>query len=147
MKREQITPEIIELSKKIAEKWRMDIYFGGWAIVLFERLGEQPILYNGEWSCGAPSDSLYHEKTMKLYTQDKWFPIPSMGDCLEKLRELGIPVQIKDRRDRYAESRGWTHQLAFGHPNKKSAYKSWGGVINGTLHLALLSALLEVLGE
>ena len=111
MREKDITPEVIRLSKAIAELWRMKIYVGCWVITLRE------VVY-----------LIKSESEIEWIEEDHGgIPIPSISDCLEKLKEL--------------DSEWRTHQLV--------------AVFDGLLtydimtiqifHEALLSALLEVL--
>jgi len=51
MKQSDITKKVIELSKKIAEHWRMEIYVGGWICLIQIKRGKQkfnPELVDGK---------------------------------------------------------------------------------------------------
>jgi len=140
VKESDITPKIIEKSKELAEYWRMELAYGSWVAVHFSKLGLAPLLFDGEWSSGVPSDSLYHEKTMELFQKDKWFPIPSISDCLEKLRELSISIHLSDTARVNIEDVEYFNGSYVVRGIKFRKY--W--FLNNP-HEALLSALLEVL--
>ena len=72
MKQSDITPKIIDLSKRIAEHWRMEIYEGCWYV-----LKNSSIL--GCWFSWGD----------RAYT-DEIVLIPSIEDVLEKLDDLGF---------------------------------------------------------
>ena len=76
MKEKDITPEVIKLSKEIAELYRMEIYKGCWV----------------GWSSDDGLDLVTTELGVAFLNKSEkrlWFPIPLISDCLEKLRELG----------------------------------------------------------
>lgn len=112
MRESDITPEVIELAKEIAEIWRMEIYVGCWII---HKDGGIPHLV----STG-----------VQFYENEHQISIPSISDCLEKLRELDIEPDIS------IDANGNTY-LKYDDPLKMYLYDS--------CHEALLSALLEVL--
>jgi len=78
MKQQTITPKIIELAKKIVELWPMPIYEGCWEV---HEQRDRPVLVDKDI-----------EEIAKLHPDEHrcWFPIPDIGDCLEKLRELKL---------------------------------------------------------
>ena len=138
MKESDITPKIIEKSKELAEYWRMELAYGSWVAVHFSKLGLAPLLFDGEWSSGVPSDSLYHEKTMELFQKDKWFPIPSISDCLEKLMELRL---------RYIFHAWELDEILVSLIDDEKGDVTVDQMKATTLHEALLSALLEVVSH
>ena len=118
MKESQITPRVIKLSKEIAGHWRMEAYEGCW---LFYVQNQQL--------------TLAQISTQADVKELGFIPIPSISDCLEKLRELKWCIEIS-----------WIMEprvrLDYVQPKEESkTIKTTGD----TLHEALLSALLEVL--
>jgi len=73
MKKQDITPKIINLAKRIAKYWRMEIYEGCW---LFDVQNQRLTL--AQISSQADAKEL------------GFIPIPSISDCLKKLRELEL---------------------------------------------------------
>lgn len=127
MKRSDITPEIIRLSKEIAKYWRMEIYEGCWV-----RVANKTRMVIGV------QDEFYYTQDSFNWGHPQWtikagFPIPSISDCLEKLMELGIDsyewVALKNGR--------WE---VFTYENDVCVHRK-----ASSFHEALLSALLEVL--
>jgi hypothetical protein len=117
MRKEQITPEVIELSKKIAEKWRMDIYPGCWYC----------------YTNYSPEDFIRQYPADKIYPMgdfDRITPIPSIADCLQELKGKFRKLTICNDGKCEIE-----YLLSDG-----SYY-----CVENTPHEALLSALLEVL--
>lgn len=127
MREKDITPEIIKLSKEIAEIWRMEIYEGCWIVT-----EEHP-----KWArlvTGA-SDNKCRVLAVHYYTDD-CIPIPSISDCLEKVAEYAaenITIFID-------ASMIWFVTLDMYTKKKKTNESK-------SLHEALLSALLAVLKE
>ena len=121
MRKEEITDKLIELSRKIAKYWRMNIYEGCW--YLYQDInGEHPIL------CNIIHGNQSHYRAFMEYC----VPIPTISDALRKLGELeGDSFAIVKDAD------GW--------------YFEWGPRPNAytenhnTLYEALLTALLQVL--
>ena len=116
MREKDITKEVIRLSKEIAEHWRMEIYEGCWFV---SGLDGQPILYK---------DILYDPDYKKPD-----IPIPSISDCLEKIRELGYCMRLEDQPDFY-EFGIWDDV----------EYAPIATGADQNLHQCILSALLEV---
>ena len=96
MKQSDITSEIIALSRKIAEYWRMEIY-------------------KGCWYCDIDILCLWHENYEPDFP-DEVFPIPSISDCLEKLGQLGVGdielIQDVDKWTVYFFPKTATHATA-----------------------------------
>ena len=109
MKESDITPEVIKLSKEITRFWMMVSYEGGW--VYYPAL-KKLMLYK-----------TYQGRV------ETWFPIPSISDCLEKLREKYKLLP-----------QNWKDDLDEGFYNVLNYYISIS-----KFHEWLLSALLEVL--
>lgn len=156
MKESDITPEIIAKAKEIAEHWRMEIYEGCYFAVesskkddwegIDAKIFTPPEIYmtknigggryygyaSPENGCG----SVFSEDPHDYCLPDKWFPIPSISDCLEKLREFAeenIQIFID-------ASLIWFVTInAFSKKSKVTESKN--------LHEALLTALLSVLKE
>jgi len=125
MKEQDITPKVIELAKEIARHWRMEIYRGCW------------ILTPDEFLLFEPRDMFLDGVALRFtngnYSKE-WFSVPSISDCLEKLREHAnenITIFIDT-------SMIWFVTLDM-HTQKKKTNQS------KSLHEALLFALLEVL--
>ena len=85
MRKEEITQEIIEKAKELAEYWRMEIYEGCWVYDKLDNVLD--LVFGGRkyW---------FDRGFLKTET---FIPIPSISDCLEKLRELKpkSPVRMK----------------------------------------------------
>lgn len=139
MKRENITPKIIELAKKIAEHWRMEYYPRCWTF--FELPTDNKYLgwCMDKYREHAGVIQIYLEKTESFTWQkpDTVIFVPSISDCLEKLREFAeenIQIFID-------MSLIWVVTInAF---SKKSRVFTE----SRNLHEALLQALLTVLKE
>jgi hypothetical protein len=125
MKKSDITQPVIDKCKQIAEYWRMEIYEGCWYVdidlVRLWQLKEIPSF---------PSEV---------------FSIPSISDCLEKLREgrwiafhvyWGIFAKKFVVEIQHYPPTGTTSMIIKKHQHTSES-----------LHEALLSALLEVLKE
>lgn len=108
MKKQDITPKVIKLAKKIANHWRMEIYEGCWFAVVSSKKDdwegidaktyEKPLIYLamnlnvGRYygyadpfgGCG----NVFSEDPHNYCLPNEWYPIPSILDCLEKLRGL-----------------------------------------------------------
>ena len=82
MKESDITPKVIELAKEIVKYWRMEIYEGCW-ITRAEASGHETTLITAR-----KLDEIEHYG-FGAYINVGFFPVPSISDCLEKLRELG----------------------------------------------------------
>ena len=109
MKESDITQPVIDKCKQISEHWRMEIYVGCWIICSYLKM-DVVVLHHG----------------VSIY-KGELIPIPSISDCLEKLRELRA-------------------LSAFGGGATKAITAFLMGQITITkLHESLLSALLEVL--
>ena len=89
MNQQQITDEVKRLAKKIAEYWRMKPYRGCWI-----KTPDELLLFE-------PRDMFLDGVALRFtngnYSKD-WFPIFSIGDCLEKLLELGYESMNLQRR-------------------------------------------------
>lgn len=129
MKESDITPKVIELAKEIVKYWRMEIYEGCW-ITRAEASGHETTLITAR-----KLDEIEHYG-FGAYINVGFFPVPSISDCLEKLRELQYYVQWNDNLDFY-EVFIWKNLDDV----PKSIKCKW------KLHEALLAALLEVLKE
>ena len=129
MNKKHITPKAIELSKEIAEYWRMEIYKGCWVCVIQVKKGGEKFnrkLIDGKtYWIDKDTQQLYWGSFGKIHEND-YFPIPSISDVLKKLS--GITTSIEKELLRLVTNlwRGYhTNIIEF--------------------HKALLSALLEVL--
>jgi len=122
MKKSDITQPIIDKCKQLAEHWRMEIYVGCWIVTNF---GTKLIIKH-------PTE-IPHFRNRGDFT-----PIPSIWDCLEKLRELGFKaiIHFDYPGDEPMVDAFWFRAIP---PLLKSHKKS------PSFHEALLSALLEVL--
>ena len=78
MKQFDITPKIINLSKRIAKHDRMEIYKGCW----FVAGATGKTLYLVEWK--SPMGAV--KAGDKIFQADDLIPIPSISDVLEKLQ-------------------------------------------------------------
>ena len=137
MRKSDIIEKVIELSKKIAEHWRMEIYVGGWICLIQIKRGKQkfnPELVDGKifW-IDKDTRQLYWGSFGEIHKKE-YIPIPSISDCLDKLRELGYFIRIQDQPDFY-EVGIW----------KDVEDENIAGGASPNIHEALLSALLEVL--
>ena len=131
MNKKHITPEIIELSKKIAEYWRMEIYKGCWVINKKGVYGVVILSQGDAVAVHAEADYVrYEEWNLKK----KVTPIPSISDCLEKLRER--PGFMSG----YYKKKDFDNSLL-------NIFKNYikGRFIVEEVHYWLLSALLRVL--
>ena len=131
MNKKHIMPEIIELSKELANYWRMPIYEGCWVCVIQVKKGGEKFnrkLIDGKtfW-IDKDTRQLYCWSLGKIHEND-YFPIPSISDCISKLIEL-------DPEWRTAAIVANFHGVLMGN----IPLDEW--------HLALLSVLLEVLKE
>jgi len=130
MKRENITPKIIELAREIAEYWRMEIYVGCWILdggmikLVFLKRGQFIYVIVGE------------EKRMTV--SGNVIPIPSISDCLEKLRELKL---------RYIFHAWELDEILVSLISDEDSTVIIDQLKSDNLYEALLSALLEVLKE
>ena len=130
MKQSNITPKIIELSKQIAEHWRMKFYIGCWIeddmknLALIEKI-ERDI------------------STAGYRDSNRWFsvdnpditPIPSIEDCLERLREQGLYIRL------IVAIEG---KVSVGKIGQQPFFET-EVIWENEIHEALLTALLEVL--
>jgi len=133
MKEQEITPKVIELAKEIARHWRMEIYEGCWIV----------------WNDNV-INLVTDEHTLKflLRTESRilhYVPIPSISDCLEKLRELGYESMNLQRRP-FRSS--WMINIwdKESHNLEVDTIKRWRNK-GETLHEVLFSVLLEALKE
>ena len=78
MKQSNISPKIIELSKKISKYFRMEIYEGCW---VWDEYGDPQIKL-------LTQDEMAYLRTWS--NEKYWFPIPSISDVLKKLDDLGF---------------------------------------------------------
>ena len=124
MKASSITPKIIDLSKRIAEKWRMEIYPGAWYCYTNYVDENQLNIY--------PLNEIY---PMPEY--DRITPIPSIEDVLEKLRGLGWCIELYWVMEAVVD----LVYMKAGEPHRRVKTRS------DNLHEALLEALLEALEE
>ena len=133
MNQQQITDEVKRLAKEIAKYWRMEIYKGCWV-----KIGGKIQLVS---NC---NNNYFY--TGCNYVKNQWtnrkgsgIPIPDIGDCLEKLRELGgwwnIIVDINSGKE------------VFEWGNKKQGLGSIPYKDDSDFYFLLLSALLAVLKE
>jgi len=135
MKKQDITPEIINLAKRIAEYWKMEIYEGCWI----------------QNNYGKPCLELVTKTHLKSYliesvTPEKhWFPIPSISDVLLKLDELNMIIynlgQLEQGVDYRYLSDIWIVVIRKRYRDKSSEVE----IKAPSLHEALLTALLGVL--
>ena len=132
MKESDITQPVIEKCKEIAKHWRMEIYVGCWICLIQIKRGKKkfnPELVDGKifW-IDKDTRQLYWGSFGEIHKKE-YIPIPSISDCLEKLRELEVEPDIS------IDANGSTY-LQYDDPLKMYLYDS--------CHEALLSALLEV---
>ena len=133
MKQSDITPKIIELSKQIAEYWKMEIYEGCW--VNISRDDTQKIVLATKVNCLGFYWRSPDMNDFRFFACPEDFPIPSISDALEKLRELDWCIEMTY----ICEPKIELNYVKGGERFKQ--IKAEGN----TLHEALLSALLEVL--
>ena len=141
MKQSDITPEIIALSKRIAEKWRMGVHKGSWWQRTAENYPDELILIPDEGSAELFNDISKHERL-----HHHGFPIPSISDCLEKLMEFNFNAY--DWSSRICKKRKLSLTIF-----RDNFYECDDGELvnhflefeGTTLHEALLEALLTVL--
>lgn len=143
MKQSDITPEVIRLSKELAEHWRMEIYEGCW---IARGMGRD---LSGEYYYKAYQVTwLLHKGFQIIDTVHglqeapiKYIPIPSISDCLKKLREFSDYWRKLEEVEGNTEvTHLVTHFLCgYGFTKTQLALQE--------LHKDLLSALLEVLKE
>ena len=132
MRKADITTPIIEKCEQLAKHWRMEIYEGCWVEVTIGRKTVcHTVGYIGE-------DALYRVNTglalFHVARADELLPIPSISDCLEKLRELNWYPEMAW----ITEPRVRIDYLCSGKSSQVIQIKQ-----GDTLHEALLSALLE----
>ena len=135
MREKDITKEVIRLSKEIAEHWRMEIYVGCWICLIQIKRGKKkfnPELVDGKifW-IDKDTKQLYWGSFGEIHKED--IPIPSISDCLEKIRELGYCMRLEDQPDFY-EFGIWDDV----------EYAPIATGADQNLHQCILSALLEV---
>jgi len=126
MKESDIVPKVVELAKEVAKYWKMEIYEGCWV-----KMVDGLLLVKEKQNI----KNLKQEKKRKE-SWHQWFPIPSISDCLEKLREYAnenITIFIDT-------SMIWFVTLDMYTQKKKTNQSK-------SLHEALLSALLAALKE
>ncbi len=127
MKKPDITQPVIDKCKQIAEYWRMEIYEGSWILEAWHGMALV------KWSPYLVSDI-----SLMPHRKNERIPIPSISDCLEKLRELNDIHFTID-----SDARGWAVAIVHPfHPKFNAEIHDFEG---DTLHEALLSALLAVL--
>ena len=129
MNQQQITDEVKRLAKEIAKYWRMEIYKGCWV-----KIGGKIQLVS---NC---NNNYFY--TGCNYVKNQWtnrkgsgIPIPSISDCLEKLRELKL---------RYIFHAWGLDKILVSLIDDEKGCVIVDQVEAPTLHEALLSALLEV---
>jgi len=96
MKKSDITPGVIEAAKKIAELWRMEIYKGCWAHLpdkWNKRDFENLVLVQNKESVRNIKREMRRKESYH-----HWIPIPDIGDCEQKLVELGYESMNLQRR-------------------------------------------------
>lgn len=99
MKETDITPEVTELSKRIAEHWRCPVDAGSWVIPDTGFSWVEPLDKDKPHlvvSKSMPPNSYLNLEKYKgnnspplPYTPGYFIPIPSIADCEQKLLELG----------------------------------------------------------
>lgn len=141
MKEKDITKEVIKLSKEIADSWRVEIEKFGWFSLNCDpspfNLDNYTFWKEGECIYQSTHD-LLDPNQVTIYTKREWFPIPSISDCLEKLRELGW----RNYQFSFAED-GKIEMHILHIPFTFRAEEEI--IVQGTPLEALLSALLKVL--
>ena len=142
MKQSDITPEVIRLSKEIAKHWRMDIYKGCWVYEDWDKIDEQTDVGLVQWADG---EMFYTTGSKMDNKKDGVTPIPSISDCLEKLRELGWYVETMHNRLFFTNTQDhrWDVEIAM----EEGKFFNDTVTQGKTLHEALLSALLEVVDK
>lgn len=144
MKESDITDEVIRLSKEIAKYWRMNPDKGSFVrIVTDEGEDRTHLVECAAYDKKEINDCFWLENGTDIEINDRWviwFPIPSISDCLEKLRELvsGTHVVFVE----YPKEGDCS--VTFYCPDADMDEYIY---LAKTPHEALLSALLEVLKE
>ena len=132
MEESDITQPVIDKCKQITEYWRMEIYEGCWVI---SQRKEWKNVSDIEMKADITDDSIVLiDNVSKVQIPSLTIPIPSISDCLEKLRELNYKYGIEYDHDGH-----WIHI----HGGKEEWYSA--NFDHQDAHIALLSALLEVL--
>jgi len=96
MKEQNITLKIKELAREIAEYWRMPIYEGCWAHLpdkWNKRDFENLVLVQNKESVRNIKREMRRKESYH-----HWIPIPDIGDCEQKLVELGYESMNLTRR-------------------------------------------------
>jgi len=164
MTKKYITPEIIRLSKKIAEKWRMDIYEGCLFVVESTRgdwdvkaeIYDKPKVYLAHnlgdrryYGFADPSNScgtVFSEDPHDSCFPESWFPIPDIGDVLRKLKELGWYIaHIYTRHERIGTEQEWTTEFEITAQHIPGGVYKRNIAVSKSLLEACQSALLAVL--
>lgn len=143
MNRNDITEKIIELSRKIAELWRMDIYRGCWIVCkdtgklflveVVEEWKDGDVSYDLSEGDGIQTEPI---ASFKEHVDNFFIPIPTIHDVLRKLRELKFNYDIASYRTRKIIS------LAIYNPN---SFANGMQFESESLREVLLTALLQVL--
>jgi len=139
MKKQDITPKIINLAKRIAKYWRMEIYRGCW------------IKIGGEAQLITSTCDDYFFTGCNCF-KNRWtnrkgsgVPVPSISDVLLKLDELNMIIynlgQWEQGIDHRDLSDAWIVVIRKRYRDKSSEVE----IKAPSLHEALLAALLEVL--
>ena len=141
MRKSDIIEKVIELSKKIAEHWRMEIYVGGWICLIQIKRGKQkfnPELVDGKifW-IDKDTRQLYWGSFGEIHKKE-YIPIPSISDCLALLTPRFNEIALDYSVDNVIDEKHWYVGCV-----KKGEYVPHIEMSNESLHLALLSALLE----
>lgn len=133
MKESDITSEIIVKAKEIVKYWRMEIYEGCWVVNQSKTWREVSSIKKEAVIRDEGAVLIYTKSQIRNY--ELAVPIPSISDCLEKLRELEVGVALQDHLFLMYAVGTWDSETSKFKPTADAS----------TPLEALLSALLEVL--
>jgi len=142
MKKLDITTPIIDKCKKLSQFWRMEIYEGCWGILpddnkiflITEKI--KGMSHNG-FRAIYPTLPSFGKITL---VASEYIPIPSISDCLERLRELGW------RNYQFSIAENGKIEMHIIHV-PFTFKKEDEIIVQGTPLEALLSALIKVMKE
>ena len=128
MKKSDITPQILEKCKELAEFWRMKLYYGAW-------------VYTSDVCLVRDEECLVFYRN--IITEGRGFPIPDIADILQKLHCCGY-TNLTIESD-FDDGERWRvlliEPLLMGFDEEKHEFS------DSSLLLALLSALLEAIKQ
>ena len=144
MKESDITERIKELAREIAKYWRMEIYVGTWVCYVDVNGGRIIDIAVSVVPDEKDSDGVafWVNNGYSNDEMDGYFGIPSIEDCLEKLRGLGAIFRLSYQKDLMKKNMEITDYFDGEHTVKEIFFRGYWFLNNP--HEALLSALLEV---